>query len=1005
MWTPLPGCMRVSILLMLVSLRTLYCQQHSSDHHRRPEAHHDSPSQQGSAPAGSWGSWGPWAECSRSCGGGVQEQTRPCLPAHSHPVVPPHQPQHHHYPHHQPGNPPLVVSALRPSVPLYREGSQGRSPHANSSYTQAGDSDRTQPRVSRPSRRRGESSVVPGKYGYGRMPYVVSTQREPDSPSHPPAQSHPLHRQRRSPHTHGDGGSRTSTTRHTSRPHNPYYSHHQHQRQHHNPYHHHQHQAAVSQPRGASSWVPLHQPGTGTSTQQASTAEADARPYNPLPPSSCSGTPTQYKMCNPNPCPASSRSIREVQCSSYNSQPFMGRLYEWEPFNEVPGDQHCELNCRAIGFRFYVRQADRVIDGTPCGRNDTSICVAGKCQTMGCDEYLGSGRVMDKCGVCGGDNSACRLVSGLFQHSLSQVGYHKIVEIPLGATKINITEMVKSRNYLALRTRSGRSIINGNWAIDRPGKYEGVGTMFTYRRPNEISSTAGESFLAEGPTNEILDVFMIYQQPNPGVHYEFILPLDNNGGPHLPTDSSAEGNTVNGQSVTDHYGGSSHGQGSHGGGGYPSQGGSYPSQVPDNQVPQPQPQPQPPPRRQREYNWKLTGASDCSATCGKGSRYTVFSCVHRVSHAQVSEALCDRAAKPSIHEEPCNTEPCPAFWDIGEWSECSKTCGLGMQHRQVLCRQVYANRTLNVHTSRCRHLERPETTSTCQLKICSEWQIRSEWSPCSVPCGVGQRRREVHCLSNLGDIVSDEECNMNLRPADVENCDMGACAKSWFLTDWGSRCSAECGMGVRTRGVLCLSNHISSLPLEGCGSERPQETKVCNNGPCDSRIEWYTGPWSECSMDCGRGTQQRQVTCLMSSDGGFTVMPVYECSSLDKPLSQQSCQIKACGAKWYYTDWSACSKTCEGGFRIREVRCLSDDMLSTEGCEDHLRPPDREECNPGPCIPEIDENCRDKYFNCNVVVQARLCVYNYYRMACCASCSRVPHATTTHRSSGFRGRR
>lgn len=60
----------------------------------------------------------------------------------------------------------------------------------------------------------------------------------------------------------------------------------------------------------------------------------------------------------------------------------------------------------------------------------------------------------------------------------------------------------------ALRSRSGRSIINGNWVIDRPGKYEGGGTMFTYKRPNEISSTAGESFLAEGPTNEILDVYV-----------------------------------------------------------------------------------------------------------------------------------------------------------------------------------------------------------------------------------------------------------------------------------------------------------------------------------------------------------------------------------------------------------------------------------------------------------------------------------------------------------------
>lgn len=56
-----------------------------------------------------------------------------------------------------------------------------------------------------------------------------------------------------------------------------------------------------------------------------------------------------------------------------------------------------------------------------------------------------------------------------------------------------------------------------------------------------------------------------------------------------------------------------------------------------------------------------------------------------------------------------------------------------------------------------------------------------------MPCGLGQKSREVRCVSNVGDFVPDEECNMNLRPIDVENCDMGACAKSWFYTEWGNR--------------------------------------------------------------------------------------------------------------------------------------------------------------------------------------------------------------------------
>lgn len=55
----------------------------------------------------------------------------------------------------------------------------------------------------------------------------------------------------------------------------------------------------------------------------------------------------------------------------------------------VKGSQKCELNCRAIGYRFYVRQAETVIDGTPCEPNGTAICVAGQCKVRhGCPGCL-----------------------------------------------------------------------------------------------------------------------------------------------------------------------------------------------------------------------------------------------------------------------------------------------------------------------------------------------------------------------------------------------------------------------------------------------------------------------------------------------------------------------------------------------------------------------------------------------------------------------------------------
>lgn len=134
-------------------------------------------------------------------------------------------------------------------------------------------------------------------------------------------------------------------------------------------------------------------------------------------------------------------------------------------------------------------------------------------------------------------------------------------------------------------------------------------------------------------------------------------------------------------------------------------------------------------------------------------------------------------------------------------------------------------------------------------------------------------------MSNQGDVEKDEECNMNLKPETLQNCDMGACARSWFTSLWSQRvtqkcvfvcvcggrrmcqneliktvcvcacdihqCSAECGRGNRTRATVCLINHVTDLPLDSCEGERPPEVTSCDSGPCQNRLEWYTGPWGQ----------------------------------------------------------------------------------------------------------------------------------------------------------------
>lgn len=762
----------------------------------------------------------------------------------------------------------------------------------------------------------------------------------------------------------------------------------------------------------------------------------------------CEGAQKQYKACSQEPCAAGSVDSRAVQCATFDSQEFMGRLYQWEPFTEVQGYQRCELNCRPIGYRFYVRHTEKVQDGTPCEASSTDICVGGQCLRPGCDGILGSNKTLDDCGTCGGDGKACKLVVGTFNDTNVPIGYHKILQIPKGATKINVTEMTRSPNYLALRSHSGKSVINGNWAVDPPGAYPAGGTEFIYTRPGREENLGGESFVAHGPTTEALDVYMIFQQDNPGVSYRFFVSSevgrsDNRpeqahlarpdnlhvpahhtrpNSPSLPANQARPDTThvqvrqarpVNPplpvpQLPPRESGALSPGSWSElrepptfathpatvsrnmAGAAQGSQSGRPHGTLQRNVRVPPLP---PPPVRNRaeplEFYWKRVGTTECSATCGKGFWLPIIRCVSRSSHEEVHEADCDPASRPAPSQEVCSTQPCPAFWDASEWSACSKSCGPGMQHRQVLCRQMYANRTTMVHPQRCSQLEKPNVTQSCQLRICSHWEISTNWTTCSVMCGTGQRMRNVRCISNLGDVLSEGECSVRLRPKTSESCDMGPCVRSWFHDDWSRTCSAECGTGIQRRSVVCLSSEVGGESGEACTGYRPADMRACDGGPCSRVILWYTGPWSQCSAECDDGTQRRDVICVSKLGSVFNVTDPSECGSLEKPPSLQPCNLIPCGARWYTTPWSACSRSCDGGHQVREVRCLTADKTFSRLCDLDAKPLEKRPCNTQMCALQLDENCKDKHQNCPLVVQARLCVYSYYKTSCCASCTRA----------------
>ncbi|KAH9524696.1 Thrombospondin type-1 domain-containing protein 4 [Bulinus truncatus] len=403
-----------------------------------------------------------------------------------------------------------------------------------------------------------------------------------------------------------------------------------------------------------------------------------------------------------------------------------------------------------------------------------------------------------------------------------------------------------------------------------------------------------------------------------------------------------------------------------------------------------------PSSRSVAYEWRISGLTDCSHTCGGGAQNTVIVCVDILSQAVVTDDNCRHVIKPDVVTLSCNKRPCPAVWTPGVWTQCSVTCGQGEQVRVVTC-QARVSPTLNLTMPKesCEHLTKPVTDRVCSIQPCSSWRV-SNWTKCSAGCGDGQRSRDVQCADVNSTVLSDDMCS-DLKPVSEERCNLEECGKGWFFSEWLDECPTSCGTGEITRHVYCGDEGGNPVSDERCDVQlRPATNKSCRaNRPCGG--SWFTGPWSNCDAVCGTGHKRREVLCIKTFNGGVAAVVGEEnCDNTTRPDHVGACQGPTCVSRWYVTSWNQCSQSCGTGHRTREVKCLSGEHKPSDDCSLQARPKVREHCNTQECLNGTanqqsplsqDPMCEDKSDQCVVVKRARLCQYGYYKTECCRSCA------------------
>ncbi|GFN97235.1 sco-spondin-like [Plakobranchus ocellatus] len=337
--------------------------------------------------------------------------------------------------------------------------------------------------------------------------------------------------------------------------------------------------------------------------------------------------------------------------------------------------------------------------------------------------------------------------------------------------------------------------------------------------------------------------------------------------------------------------------------------------------------------------WSLWSAwSECSVSCENGTRTRSRQCDHPPRLHGGRDCVGE-----TVQTKNCSLPMCPVdgVWTAwGPWHACSVTCGNGTQVRTRDCHGPFydgqdcdgpANDTRDCMDQHCPVdgvWEAWSVWSECSLtcangtrtryrnctgpfyEVDGEWLQWQAWGECSVSCGGGSRVRVRECKQPLhGGAVCDGEGQ------EKEDCNKHHCPIDGVWTPWAewSECTVTCGNGTQDRNRTCVGPFHLGAPCLG----EDYQIQVCMPRICPVDGEWMEwAPWGTCSVSCGGGTRERSRDCYLGQYGGAN------CTGTDKDTgtcNEHNCPVDGVWLPW--SEWSVCSQTCGNGSQARSRSC------------------------------------------------------------------------------------